>query len=229
LTGVKLHPVATQPGMGRAFASRDPRNLDFLARGALWEEGAPLRDRVWRRGGPYDQGNSSTCVPHALKGLLNTLPFSGWASYYRRSRYNPYAWYPEFQRRDEWPGEAPAYEGTSAQGGLAYLVEQGLIREYRWHRTIDDVLATLAHHGPVAFGTAWRLDMFEPDNRGLIHATGSEMGGHEWEAIGLDLKAEEIIAMNSWGDWGDGGRFRLSFADAEDLLNDWGDAVTLVG
>lgn len=35
----------------------------------------------------------------------------------------------------------------------------GFVPEYRWAFGVDDVLATLAHHGPVVLGLNWYAGM----------------------------------------------------------------------
>jgi hypothetical protein len=201
----------------------------YPARGVVFAEDAPLQSKRWRRGRVYDQGKSSTCVPHTGKGLLNTAPFSSWNPYYRRSRWDPFAWYPEAQRRDEWPGESPTYEGTSAQGLLAFWLEIGLVGEYRWCRGVDDVLRCLSSWGPVGIGIEWLEDMFWPASRGRVSCTGGVAGGHEIELSGIDTAAEEVVFPNSWGTgWGVNGYGRMSFEDLDARLRAGGDAFTLL-
>jgi len=225
----RLQVIPTLPGMGRSLIAHDEKSKMYPARGLLSVDQLKPRDRVWRRGGPYDQSNSSTCVTHTGKGMLNTAPLSSKASYYRRSRYDPFAWYPEVQRRDEWPGESPDYEGTSGLGLCKYLLEIGLIEEYRWNFGLQDTLLSLSHVGPVGLGIWWKSGMWRTDADGYIHATGENEGGHEVELIGVDVSERCVIGMNSWGDnWGVRGRFKLHWEDLETLLAEQGDAFVII-
>ena len=224
----RLEIIPTLPGMGRSLIEHDEQSKEFPARGLLSVSQQEPRDRVWRRGGAYDQGVSSTCVPHTGKGLLNTARMSALVPYRTRIKYNPFAWYPEAQRRDEWPGESPDYEGTSGLGLCKYFLEARLIKEYRWCFGLQDALLTLSHVGPIGIGVWWYSEMFHPDPEGFIHVGGRREGGHEVEIMGLDVSGEYVIGMNSWGrEWGDRGRFKLSFDDLDTLLAEGGDAFVI--
>jgi hypothetical protein len=219
--------IPTLPGMGRSLVDHDPKNRDYPTRGVLHAVDAPLVPKVWRRGAAYDQGRTSMCVAYSGKGLLNTAPTSSAVPYSVRSRYSFADFYAGAQANDEWPGTD--YDGTSARGLCTYLQQRGLITAYRWAFGVDDVLRTLSHHGPVACGTWWLEAMFDPGDRGLLTVDGAQAGGHEWELVGIDPAREEVIGVNSWGrNWGVNGRFRLAFRDLDRLLQDGGDAVTLV-
>jgi hypothetical protein len=224
---IELEKIPTRPNMGRAFISHDPRNRDFPIR-ALLGEALPLREKVWRRGGAYDQGQDPHCVAYEGKGKLNTAPFSAFEDYDVRSRYSTDAFYAGAQANDQWPGTD--YDGTSAQGMLAHLTQQQIVSEYRWCFGIDDVLATLSHHGPVGVGAWWRGGMWDPDSENhLVSYSGSYDGGHQFEAIGIHPDVEEVEFMNSWGtSWGDRGRFRMKFDQFALLLDDNADVHTLV-
>lgn len=219
-------PIPTQPGMGRAFISHDERNRLYPVRALLGD--APIVERVHRRGAAYDQGSTSQCVAYTAKGMLNTAPFSAFEDYDVRSRYSTLDFYTGAQRNDEWPGEA--YDGTSGQGVLKYLQQRGLISEYRWCFGLDDVLRTVSHFGPVGVGAWWMSGMWDPDpETHLVSYSGSRVGGHQFEVMGVHPDEEEVECMNSWGTgWGDRGRFRMKFDQFEALLNDYADAHTFV-
>lgn len=223
---MELERIPTEPRLGRAFISHDPRNRNYPVRGLV--AGEPIIEKVWRRGAAYDQGQTAQCVAYTAKGMLNTAPFSAAEPYARRSAYSPYEFYLNAQRLDEWPGEY--YDGTSAQGVLAYLKERGIVTEYRWCFGLDDVLRTLSHIGPVGVGAWWRSGMWDADpETHLVSYSGSYDGGHQFEAIGVHPDVEEVEFMNSWGTtWGDRGRFRMKFDDFSTLLDDGADAHTFV-
>lgn len=219
-----------EPGdvrLGRTIVDHDERNLDFPMRGAFFDPEEPLRDRTWRRGEAYDQGQTSQCVAFTGKGILNSAPISSLVPYSVRRKFSTQEFYDGAQLHDQWPGVG--YDGTSARGLMRYLSSVGLVKEYRWCFGLQDVLATLAHYGPVALGVNWYESMFYPKGEdGLLSVEGPVVGGHEVELIGLDISEHTVIGMNSWGEeWGDRGRFRLSWVDLDRLLKEDGDAVTV--
>lgn len=219
--------IPTVPGMGRSIIDHDPRNKNFPARGNVFATDAKPRQRVWRRGAAYDQGQTSQCVAYTAKGMLNTLPFSSHAPYDRRAKYSEQEFYDGAQRRDEWPYEN--YDGTSGLGVMNYLTEIGLVQEYRWCFTLEDYLLTLSHHGPISFGSWWTGGMFYPDSKGFIHMTGSKVGGHQYELIGNHPRIEAVEIMNSWSTrWGNRGRAFMSYDTLDKLRADSGDGHTLV-
>lgn len=222
---MSIEKIPTQPGMGRSIIDHDPRNRNYPARGVLFAAEAPIVEKVWRRGGAYDQGRTSTCVAQTAKGMLNTAPFSAFEPYRVRSRYSIEEFYEGAQDYDEWPGSA--YDGTSGRGVLRYLTVAKIVRSYRWCFGLDDLLRTLSYHGPVGVGAWWRSGMWHPDSKNLVRYEGSYDGGHQFEAFGVHPDVEEIEFMNSWGTtWGDRGRFRMKYADVEKMLKDNGDAHT---
>lgn len=226
MTVEKIH---TEPTMGRSIITHDPASRAFPAMGLLALPSVPRRDRTWRRGVVYDQGPTSSCVGQTFKGILNSAPVSTGLKYQVRTRLDAVDLYRNAQRFDQWPGEEPDYEGTSALGACKYLQGQGLISEYRWCFGVDDVIDTLVQHGPVGIGVVWYGGMMNTDSSGFVHPTGSKVGGHEVEINGVNVKGRYVIGTNSWGaGWGVKGRFKLSWDDLGTLLDDDGDAVTVV-
>jgi hypothetical protein len=215
------------PHMGRTIVDRDPQNRNFPAAGFIMQPGGERKSRTWRRSGPYDQGASSSCVGQTIKGLLNTQPLSGQVDYHLRNAYDAMHIYTEAQKYDEWPGEN--YDGTSAHGACKYLRQARVIDAYRWCFGLNDVVDTLCQYGPVGIGIRWHEGMMNVDSNGFVQPTGAIVGGHETELIGINVPHRYFVGMNSWGDnWGDKGRYKLSWDDLADLLHGDGDAVTIV-
>lgn len=226
---MSVEQIPTKPSMGRSIITHDPASRFFPARGFLMQDAVPRKNKTWRRGVAYNQGPTSSCVGQTLKGMLNTGPFSGQVSYSRRSRYDALDFYRNGQSYDQWPGAEPEYYGTSALGVCKHLQGQGIISEYRWCFGVDDVIDTLVQHGPVGIGIWWYSGMFTTDVQGFIRPVGRKEGGHEVELHGVNVDDEYVIGTNSWGrSWGAGGRFKLSWEHLDQLLEDDGDAVTLV-
>lgn len=211
---------------GRSVIEHDPKSRMFMARGAVFEEGVPLRSKTWRRPSAYDQGQNPHCVAFATKGTCWSQPIAQTIDLDVRKAIDTTQLYRLAQTMDPWPGEA--YDGTSTLAGLKAAHSDGYIPGYRWCFGIDDVLQTLSQYGPVMIGVNWMTGMMETDDEGLIRATGQAEGGHCVELHGIDVRDDEVIGTNSWGiSWGAKGRFRLKFRDLDFLLQEQGEAATV--
>lgn len=130
---------------------------------------------------------------------------------------------------DPWEGSYPPDDTGSSGLAVAQAVKNlGYISGYRWAFGINHVLASLTL-GPVLMGSVWHNDMFWPDEEGFVHATGDEVGGHEYLLNGINLRDKYVWALNSWSDiWGSKGRFKMSFDTLDALLKAEGDVVVPV-
>ena len=181
---------ATEHGLGRVYAP-DPRDADYRIKDAVPR--SALRSTAWKarhwqmgRGLTYrDQGPYPHCVRYGCAHLLQL------AAVVRRDAFElTRDLYPWAQRNDEWPGEN--YAGTSVRAGLEYLRTQaGLITEYRWAATMDEVRAYLTlpakdGGGPLIVGTDFRegMDIENPDGMEEWEATGRNLGGHCYNVTG---------------------------------------------
>lgn len=215
--------ITTRPYMGRGLINHDPRSKEFST--SILDLPEP-RTKTWRRGGAYDQGQLPHCVAYTGKGILNTARLSAAVDYDIRSQYSTQWMYDGAQRRDQWDGED--YDGTSGLGLCRFLRRKGLINEYRWCFTLDMYLKTLAHVGPIGFGTWWKDTMMTTSPDGFLNVSGSNIGGHEVELIGVNMEAGYVEGMNSWGKhWGVNGRFRLMFTDLEALIGQQADGFVI--
>ena len=202
------------PEFGR-FAAPDRRDRKFL----LAPRRATRRRRIWRTTWVGDQLQTPQCVGYAWAGLLRCAPINQFLL--------PAGIYQMAQQCDEWEGDA--YEGTSVRGGAKVLHALGVIAEYRW--AFD--AATVARHvltvGPVVFGTNWYEGMMTPNARGRVTLDGGPLGGHAYLINGANLDTGELDGVNSWGrEWGVRGRFKLSFDQVDQLLDEDGEACTAV-
>lgn len=227
---VSVIPEDVVPGkrLGRSVIQHDPRSRNFPMRGLLGA--APRNSKIWWRRGVFNQGETSTCVGQTIMGLANTGPFRSLISKELRL-YSPFDLYRLAQTADEWDGEEPTYHGTSTLGGMAAAKHIGLIKEYRWCFGLGDVLDTLANHGPVAIGTNWYSSFDNPGYDGRIKITkGATLrGGHETELVSVNFEEQTVRGANSWGPgWGAGGRFEMTFATLDRLLNEQGEAATFI-
>lgn len=225
----RIERINTVPGMGRALIEHDPRSKGYPARGVVMRSGITRVTKSWRRAGVYTQGKSNTCVGQTFRGVLNSSPLSAAIPLAKRKLYPAQKIYDGAQANDQWPGAEPDYSGTSALGAMAYLKQDGVIKEYRWCFGLDDVLDTLSQYGPVGVGVWWHEGMMDTDANGFIKPSGDKVGGHEVELVGINVPGRFVVGANSWGpDWGTfNGRFKLAWEDLGTLLADDGDSVTV--
>lgn len=123
--------------------------------------------------------------------------------------------------------------GSDTRSGAKAMKARGLLTNYAFATTTDEITAWLLTKGPVVVGTDWYEGMENPDTRGLIRVTGAVLGGHEYLLDGFDASpptpGAEYIGQNSWGaSWGDHGYFRIKVTDFAHLLATGGDACVVV-
>lgn len=182
-----------------------------------------------------DQFYTSGCVGFAGANFLNTTHASharrkmndwmrqqmdnhylgndaGLENYHQATVYDPFPW--------QYP---PTDEGSSALGLVKFWKKVGIIAGYEWAFTFNQFCAALEQQ-PVLVGTKWYQYM--TDLNGLHYAipSGENQGGHEYLAIGINWHNRTITCENSWGEnWGNRGRFYMTFERVEALLADDGD------
>ncbi len=175
------------------------------------------------------------CVGFGITNELrfNPVPVMGLdADFARQKIYWP------AQRDDQWPGgsyegASPFYEGTSVRAGLEVAQKLGYVGEYRAANN-EYELALAMTLGPVVIGVDWYEGMFKPDKRGYIKPTGRKMGGHCCLVIGITVTrgpkgSGYYTIYNSWGpSWGDKGTARIRRVDLGKLIDDGGDAFSIV-
>lgn len=220
----------------------DWRSLDYPIAARLGAEqlSAP-RSYTWACDLWLDQGNEGACVGfgYAHELAARPRPVAGLSNAFARERI-----YWQTQREDPWPGgdypgASPRYEGTSVLTGAKVVQELGFYDGYRWALTVEELVSGIGYTGPAVLGLNWHAGMFEPDDSGVIHATGPVEGGHCIAAIGtritwkgddrtwatVDRARSSVLLHNSWGaSWGMSGRARLSLVDLAQLLAAEGEA-----
>jgi hypothetical protein len=204
-------------GLGRLSAP-DPRDRNFMLSRPL-QEAASISYRYWiTTGAAYDQGWTSQCVAYAGNRWLTTNPIKNAIIPFQEL-------YDDCQQNDEWLGEN--YDGTSVRALFRVLKRRGLVSEYRWTWDVDVLLDHVLTRGPLVVGTDWYGGMFEPDKDGFVHLTGAIAGGHAWTVIGASRDRGSFRAINSWGaEWGQSGRFWISFVNMHHLLLAQGEACS---
>lgn len=212
--------------------SFDARSLDFPIRGMVPAD--VRRNKLWKVGPILDQGREGACVGFGWTAEALSTPT---AVHLDRMAANvphdPTAFaqnlYHVAKTLDDMPGEN--YDGTSVLAGAKAMTQFGLLKEYRWATSIDDVVNAIIHRGPVVLGIEWHKEMYDAPG-GVLTLGGPVVGGHCITAVGYRTAAssripgeETIVLQNSWGiDWGINGLAEIRVSDVKKLLDAQGEA-----
>ena len=187
-----------------------------------------LTYKFWYTSPAYDQGMTSQCVAYSGIKYLDTGPIRN-RDFDVKKHFSFTDLYRDCQRNDAWDGEE--YDGTSVRALFKILKRDGYVDRYEWAFDLATVVNHVLTTGPVVMGTWWTEDMFDVDDRGFIHATGSPAGGHAYLLKGVnkgtwctDGSRGAFRIINSWGNWGQNGCASISFNDLEALLLSDGEA-----
>jgi hypothetical protein len=194
----------------------------------LWADSAPV----------LNQAKVGGCVGFTGADILNTALFAP----VRRARHGSrlfgnqdgLTFYHLATIADGLPGTYPPVDKGSTGLGLAKALQQlGLIDRYTHAFGFDHFRTAIATQ-PVAVGTLWTNDMFQPDADGLIHVGAltddNVAGGHEYMVRGINYETKRVRMRNHWTKtWGVGGEADIGFDDFEALLANGGDVVVLHG
>lgn len=204
----------------------DDRNLDYPTDKLLTAaEIKKPRSYTWKVGTLLDQGVEGSCVGYAFAHELIARP-AVWEYTDRQALDLYYA----AQKIDPWPGgeypgARPIMAGTSILAGVKTMKTQGLIREYRWAKNVDELARAVGHKGPAVLGCNWYEQMVEPVD-GVIKAEGRVVGGHALIVNGVSQTKKTFTLTNSWGpSWGVKGAAKISFQGMKKLLGANGEAV----
>ena len=215
----------------------DAKSLAFMIENRVQDMNAKVRNRGWERVlAILDQGQLGSCTGNAGTGALGTQPFFDAVG--KSVLPDPadavagekfaVDLYSEATRLDPWPGAYPPEDtGSSGLAICKALKARGTITGYRWARSAYGFLKLL-QSGPVLQGMPWHKAFFDPDKDGFIDsdanwATSGLAGGHEVEAVGVELDSADVynsvvIYANSWGTgWSDHGYFRMRLRTYEKL------------
>lgn len=211
---------------GRVY-KEDPRDNNFLIRDVIPQENLPYIEKKfwWADGWHGDQGRSSECVVYSWSHWLEDGPVIQNVILGRQKpMFNTTEFYEKCQLWDQIPGND--YDGTTVRAGAKVLQKLGIIGEYRWAKTIDEVIAVVTHIGPMVVGTRWTQNMGRPtSHRYIMRPTGNENGHHAYLINGIDNNKELFRIKNSWGrNWADRGHAYMSFRNFERVLDDRGEA-----
>jgi hypothetical protein len=208
-------------GLGR-LPQFDQRSRSYPIRALLAPRQQKPRSYTWACGMWLDQGQTPECVGHAWAHENAAKP-----KVRATDEALAHALYRQAQTLDQWPGVD--YEGTSVLAGAKAMAARSLLLEYRWAFGLDDLILAVSHHGPAVLGINWRDGMWDTDDSGYVHASGSVVGGHAILCRAVSLPRQALLLHNSWGrTWGVNGCAWLSFTDAASLLADDGEACVPV-
>jgi hypothetical protein len=201
----------------------DDRNEQYLIREIV---GSPeIRQNIWDLPECLDQGTEGACVGFGWEHELLAEPD-------RVTGTDPRSIFHRAQQLDDIPGEN--YEGSTVLGGAKAVQELGHLTEYRWAKSIQDVLAAVSTYGPVVAGIDWYTGMDTVDKDGFIRIRGTVRGGHCVCLHGVvpepsDRYGWALFGTNSWGPgWGKNGRFKITARDFERLMNTRGEVCVPV-
>ena len=226
-TVVPLEEAPDLPHRLGRHLHHDPRSRGFPFSGPA----VALVSVAWPRAVPiFDQGPVSSCTGNAAAGWLatRTATRDGAKTWEGRAVDEPLAVdvYSQATGIDPFDGAYPPEDtGSDGLSVVKVLQRMGVVERYEHCFDLASVLAAL-QLGPVLVGTAWHRDMFWPDARGLVRATGDVVGGHEYLLTEYDAAAQEVVFANSWGPgWGQHGYGRMKTGTLMLLLDDNGDAT----
>lgn len=219
----------TEHGLGRIIRP-DVRNLNYPLRAVVAPKKLPMTGSKYHYDNGWwgDQGRHPYCVGYACAHLLEDGPIP------QRKAHppiiDPVSIYKGAQELDEWEGNQ--YEGTSAGGACKWLQQKGIIKNYWWGFSLDDLLLAL-YEKPILFGESWYADMNNPNSDGFVTPTGAFEGGHQTLINGVDFGDKFVRVKNSWGrskytgtpTWGKEGHYYLTFENLNKLILDYGDIV----
>jgi C1A family cysteine protease len=237
--------MLTEYGFGRLHAP-DPRDAGFKMRGILdplkaqfFPQGLPDGVRHYVSGAVLNQGNTGTCVAHGMAAkisaspIMQPLPMSVF-DFYRRC-----------VATDEWQdndhevraADHALQSGTSVRAAAKVGKAIGLIKEYRWADSAEDVRGwMLSGFGGIILGINWKNQMMDTDSEGFIHYAGPIEGGHCVYLNGWSDRVKHrgkyvraARGQNSWGsNWGQKGRFWIPMDDLDASIADDGEASAMI-
>jgi hypothetical protein len=207
----------------------DERSRSYAVDTSQWK---PVR-KMWQHSTVLNQGREGACAGFGTAHLLLSAP-----NYVTSPRIdNTFAreqLYWPAQRIDPWPGgeypkASPKYAGTAVLCVMKVAQKAGLIKDYRWIFTLEDLILTIGNDRPVGIGSAWYDTMSEPDKDGFISPrNGKKVGGHFYMGVGVDPYKHFVTILNSWGDgWGDDGTAKMTFDSLAFLMRGGSEQVAV--
>lgn len=213
------------PAFGRVRSPFDPR--DYHMRTLLAADPVPFVEvsKHWRPGPlDLDQDGVGACVGFSGANLEQIGP--------RRLAVTNQTGFDRYAACKLIDG-MPNVEGTFIRALVEVYRSLGMIVEYRFAETPEDILEWVCTRGPVIVGTNWyesmSVPLLHPD--GTVMVTGAVEGGHAYVIRGNNARRRRYTCTQSWGGWWNGGKGE--FWIARDALNrlvfeEHGEAVGIV-
>lgn len=117
---------------------------------------------------------------------------------------------------------------TSVRAGAKVLTARGHIEEYVWGFDLDTVKRYVLLRGSVVMGSDWYTGFMTPDSKGFVQKSGAVEGGHCWLANGYSKRLRAFRGLNSWGKWGQSGRFWIPETVMATLLESGAEAASAI-
>jgi hypothetical protein len=215
----------------------DGRSLPHMIENSVADMSGPVQSTQWERVLTIlDQGDLGSCTGNAGAGSLGSEPFFSATGQgvlpdptdAQAAEQFAIDLYAAATQVDAYAGTYPPDDtGSSGLAICKVLKDRGTISGYRFARSAYGFVRLL-QQGPVLQGMPWYEAFFQPGTGGFIDAdprwrSSGLAGGHEVEALGIDLDTSDIFNSaityaNSWGTgWGDGGLFRMRLRTYEQL------------
>lgn len=197
----------------------DKKNIDYRITNILPVSDLPRKSMRWSCPVYFDQFEEPSCTGFATihAAIAEPFPVQGLTPTHARYLYQ------RAKELDQCPGED--YDGSSVLGAVAAAKEFGYFLKYGWCFGEKEVNAAVCYHGPVIMGTNWTEGMMEPNEQGVIRATGKTLGGHAYPIMGYDNKTGLYRIHNSWGvSFGVMGDVFIHAEDLAKLMSDGAEA-----
>lgn len=210
-------------GHGFIPKASDRRNLDFSfklaqSKGVLPKETTKPQKFWWPNGWWGNQGLTSRCVIFAFAKLAKDGPVT--QKQLKITEELLWRWYKESQARDLWGPINRGDDGTTLDGAAKWFKVMGLIGDYYWGRTVQDLSLAVLTKGPVVIGIPWYDSMYKTNDKGFAVVKGGYDSAHGIVVNGVSMVEEYFRLPNSWGrKWGDRGYCKISFEHMETLLS----------
>jgi len=177
-----------------------------------------------------DQGQVGSCEGNGSAHVLGSRPLhKPWSRYLTEP--DALEIYRVATTLDAWPQSTypEQDDGTSNLGAALACRQLRYIDGFEHSFGLDHTLHTLVEF-PLLLGVPWSESMFEPDANGFVWPKGYWVGGHAFEAFGINVRGKYVWCLNSWPHWGLRGTqlFKISFASLEILLREGGEATRFI-